>query len=86
MPKQLILELDPRDSLDAKLLLDYIAARDQKQWLRRCLQVGYLVVTGELQVVDESTGEPQSVADGTRDGEQRARAGVGDKLFGIKRA
>jgi len=80
MPKQLVIELDPKDSLDAKLLLDYIAAGDQQQWLKRCLLVGYLVVSGELQLVDED--ENKGGAETTAEG--KPRKGVGDKLFGIK--
>jgi hypothetical protein len=80
MPKQLVIELDPKDSLDAKLLLDYIAAADQPRWLKRCLLVGYLVVSGELQVSDE--GDKRALDPGS---EENPPKGIGDSLFGIKR-
>jgi hypothetical protein len=83
MPKQLVIELDPQDGLDAKLLLDYIAAGDQQQWLKRCLLVGYLVVSGELQVVEEDQAGEQASTESSQEG--KPRKGVGAGLFGIKR-
>jgi hypothetical protein len=81
MPKQLVVELDPRDSLDAKLLLDYIGAADQQQWLKRCLLIGYLVITGELEIMDPEEDLSQSEA-----AVDQARKGVGNQLFGIKKS
>ena len=84
MLKQLVVELDPKDSLEAKLLLDYLAANDQQTWIKRCMLVGYLVVTGQLQIADENEAarEPsQGVAATT---EVLLKKGVGNKLFGIK--
>ncbi len=79
MPKRLVVELDPNDGLDAKLLLDYIAAGDQRQWLKRCLLLGYLVVSGELHVTDEDEAAQRGEAP------DKPRRGIGDQLFGIKR-
>jgi hypothetical protein len=79
MPKQVTVDLDPRDSLEARLLLDYIAAADQQQWLKRCLLLGYLVITGEIEVVDpdEAANEDMSPA------QPKRPKGIGNQLFGI---
>jgi hypothetical protein len=84
MLKQLVVELDPKDSLEAKLLLDYLAANDQQTWIKRCMLVGYLVVTGQLQIADETQESripAEAVAAST---EVLVKKGVGNKLFGIK--
>ncbi len=84
MLKQLVIDLDPKDSLEAKLLLDYLAAGDQQTWIKRCILVGYLVVTGQIQLADER-GEarvPEDVVAATN--EVLVKKGVGNKLFGIK--
>ena len=84
MLKLLVVELDPKDSLEAKLLLDYLAVSDQQTWSKRCMLVGYLVVTGQLQLADENeeAREPaQAVAAST---EVLVKKGVGNNLFGIK--
>ena len=84
MLKQLVVELDPKDSLEAKLLLDYLAAGDQQTWIKRCMLVGYLVVTGQLQIADETQESripAEAVAAST---EVLVKKGVGNKLFGIK--
>jgi hypothetical protein len=84
MLKQLVVELDPKDSLEAKLLLDYLAANDQQTWIKRCMLVGYLVVTGQLQIADE-TQESRLPADAVAaTTEVLVKKGVGNKLFGIK--
>jgi hypothetical protein len=79
MPKHVTVELDPHDSLEARLLLDFIAAPDQQQWLKRCLLLGYLVVTGEIEVVDpdEAANEDMPPA------ERKRTKGIGNQLFGI---
>jgi hypothetical protein len=83
MLKQLVVELDPKDSLEAKLLLDYLAASDQQTWVKRCMLVGYLVVTGQLQIADE-TQESRIPADAVAaTTEVLVKKGVGNKLFGI---
>lgn len=84
MLKQLVVDLDPKDSLEAKLLLDYLAAGDQQTWIKRCILVGYLVVTGQVQLADER-GEarmPEEAVAATN--EVLVKKGVGNKLFGIK--
>ncbi len=84
MLKQLVVDLDPKDSLEAKLLLDYLAAADQQQWIKRCMLVGYLVVTGQLQIADDQDSV-KSPAEGLASAsEALAKKGVGNKLFGIK--
>jgi hypothetical protein len=84
MLKQLIVDLDPKDSLEAKLLLDYLAAADQQQWIKRCMLVGYLVVTGQLQIADDQD-TAKTPAEGLATAtEALAKKGVGNKLFGIK--
>ena len=85
MLKQLVVDLDPKDSLEAKLLLDYLAAGDQQTWIKRCMLVGYLVVTGQLQIADETQEShipAEAVAHTT---EVLAKKGVGNKLFGINK-
>jgi hypothetical protein len=84
MLKQLVVDLDPKDSLEAKLLLDYLAANDQQTWIKRCILIGYLVVTGQVQLADER-GEalmPEDAVAATT--EVLVKKGVGNKLFGIK--
>ena len=84
MLKQLVVDLDPKDSLEAKLLLDYLAVADQQTWSKRCMLVGYLVVTGQLQIADENEElrvPAEAVAATT---EILVKKGVGNKLFGIK--
>jgi hypothetical protein len=84
MLKQLIVDLDPKDSLEAKLLLDYLAAADQQQWIKRCMLVGYLVVTGQLQIADDQDGVKSAAEGLATASEALAKKGIGDKLFGIK--
>jgi hypothetical protein len=84
MLKQLVVEIDPKDSLEAKLLLDYLAAGDQQTWIKRCMLVGYLVVTGQLQIADENqeSRDPAEAIAATT--EVLVKKNVGNKLFGIK--
>ena len=84
MLKQLVVDLDPKDSLEAKLLLDYLAAGDQQLWIKRCMLVGYLVVTGQLQLADENeeAREPAEAVAATTG--LLVKKGVGNKLFGLK--
>ncbi len=84
MLKQLIVDLDPKDSLEAKLLLDYLAAADQQQWIKRCALVGYLVVTGQLQLSEDQDETRPSGAGMASAKEALAKKSVGNKLFGIK--
>ena len=84
MLKQLIVDLDPKDSLEAKLLLDYLAAADQQQWIKRCALVGYLVVTGQLQLADDQDDTRSSGGGMTPAAEAIVKKNVGNKLFGIK--
>lgn len=96
MLKQLVVDLDPKDSLEAKLLLDYLAAGDQQTWIKRCMLVGYLIVTGQLQLADDSD-EPRHSANTASTNTEvvaqetvvankkvLAKKGVGNNLFGIK--
>ena len=84
MLKQLIVDLDPKDSLEAKLLLDYLAATDQQQWIKRCILVGYLVVTGQLQISDDQDTVKSPEEGMANAAEALAKKGVGNSLFGIK--
>ena len=84
MLKQLVVDLDPKDGLEAKLLLDYLATGDQQTWVKRCLLVGYLVVTGQLQIADENEEARESAQAVAATNEVLVKKGVGNKLFGIK--
>jgi hypothetical protein len=84
MLKQLIVDLDPKDGLEAKLLLDYLAASDQQQWIKRCMLVGYLVVTGQLQIAEDQDSVTSPAEGLATASEALAKKGVGNKLFGIK--
>ncbi|MDQ3259604.1 MAG: hypothetical protein ABIW48_03035 [Burkholderiales bacterium] len=84
MLKKLIVGLDPSDGLEAKLLLDYLAANDQQQWIKRCVLVGYLVVTGQLQIAEDQDSVVSPAEGLATASEALAKKGIGNKLFGIK--
>ncbi len=84
MLKRLIVDLDPKDGLEAKLLLDFLAANDQQQWIKRCMLVGYLVVTGQLQIAEDQESVKSPAEGSAAASEALAKKRVGNKLFGIK--
>ncbi len=81
MLKNLNIEMNTEDALEAQLVIAYYASDDPAKMLKNCLMVGYLIASGKLRVTEF---EEVPDAPGERPNEAKPKKPVGNTLFGIK--